>query len=87
MNKLFLPRSLAPLSWYGYVLSLKAFRAVNDLKLDIHAFFQRTISRRLDRGVVDENVLAGFTLDETVAFSCVEPLYTASFVHLEALLS
>jgi len=54
----------------GYGLSLQALGARANLEFN-----------RLNRGVVDENVLAGLALDETEALAGVKPLYCSLFFH------
>ena len=39
------------------------------------AFFKVAVTFAHDRGEVNENILAAFTLDEAVAFASVKPLY------------
>jgi hypothetical protein len=57
------------------VRSLEAFGALRKIELDSLAFVQRPVSILLDGGIVDENILAGRALDESVTFSSVEPLH------------
>src|ERR1700731_2158333 len=65
----------------GYGLSLQALRARANLEFNRLAFVQRLVALRLNRGVVDENVLAGLALDETEALAGVKPLYCSLFFH------
>ncbi len=65
----------------GDVRGLQAFGAGGDFELNRLAFVQRLVSFRLDGREVDENVLAGLALDESIAFAGVEPLYCSSFFH------
>ena len=65
----------------GYGLSLQALGARANLEFNRLAFVQRLVAFRLNRGVVDENVLAGLALDETEALAGVKPLYCSLFFH------
>jgi hypothetical protein len=65
----------------GYGLSLQALGARANLEFNRLAFVQRLVALRLNRGVVDENVLAGLALDETEALAGVKPLYCSLFFH------
>ena len=63
----------------GYVCGLQPFRPPRDFKFDRLAFVQRFIAVRLNRGEVDENVFAGWALDESESLTGVEPLYSSFF--------
>src|SRR5216683_2878298 len=56
------------------VLGLGAFFTVHDLKVNEFAFHQRFVAGALDRGMMDENVLAGFLGNEAKTSLVVEPL-------------
>src|ERR1700733_4022772 len=56
------------------LLGLLSPVALRDLELDPLAFFKAAVSVRLDRGEVDENVLATVDGDKAVALVRVEPL-------------
>jgi hypothetical protein len=58
---------------------LKAFGAFFDVELDRIALIQGAVSGRIDCGVMAEDILAAFALNESVAFFTVEPLYRTSF--------
>jgi hypothetical protein len=63
-----------------------AFFALRDVKGNSVAVFQGFETAAVDPGVVDENVLTVFRLDEAVTFFVVEPLHS-SVGHLCTLLS
>lgn len=52
----------------GHILRLEPFRTFADFELDCLAFGERFVPFGLNRGVVDEDVLAGLPGDEAVAF-------------------
>lgn len=58
---------------------LQALGAADNLKLDRLAIVQAPVSIRLDRGEMDENVLSGLALDETITLTGVEPLHCSLF--------
>src|SRR5207237_9265935 len=61
------------------VRCLRALRSLRDLVLDLLTLGQAAEPLHLDRGVVDEDVLAAaIRRDEPVAFRVVEPLHSAS---------
>jgi len=55
-------------------ICLRSFLSLNDVELDVIAFFQGFISVQLNRRVMDENIWPVFTSDESVALGVVEPL-------------
>src|SRR5688572_12271403 len=59
---------------FGHVRRLTAALAGDDIELDPFALVQRAKARALDRGEVDEDVLARAVGDETEALGLVEPL-------------
>ena len=63
------------------VLSLQTLRSLLDFKLDGLAFVQALIAFGLNSREVDENVLAGLALNESVTFAGVEPLHSSLFSH------
>jgi hypothetical protein len=65
----------------GDVRGLQALRPTGDFEFNRLSFVQRLISLRLNRGEMDENVLAGLTLDESIAFAGVEPLHYSLLSH------
>jgi hypothetical protein len=71
-----------------YVGCLQALGALFDGKLDSLAFFQIAKTIALDRGIVNEDILATLTLDKAVALASVEPLDRTlnSFRHFDCLL-
>jgi len=64
-----------------YVLGLQALRALLDFKFDGLAFVEGLVALGLDRRKVDENILPGLALDETVSLAGVEPLHSSLFFH------
>src|ERR1035437_1974529 len=65
----------------GNVRCLQALGAGGNLELNRLPFVQRFISVRLNRGEVDEDVLAGLALDESESLAGIEPLYCSLFFH------
>jgi hypothetical protein len=63
----------------GYVRSLQALGAADDLEFNRLPFVQRFVPVSLDGGEVDENVLAGLALDEPKSLTGIEPLYCSLF--------
>lgn len=57
------------------VCGLKSLGPFRDIELDRVTFRQGFEPLSLDRGVVDEYVIATIVLDKTVALVVVEPLY------------
>jgi hypothetical protein len=70
----------------GDVLGRGAFFALRDVKSNAVAIFQALEPGPLDPGVMDEDLLPIFRLNETVALFVVEPLYS-SIGHRDTLLS
>jgi hypothetical protein len=60
-------------SGFSYVGCLRAFGALNDLKLDGVAFLQGLVSIPIDRGVVDKNIGAIVSANKSIAFRIIEP--------------
>src|SRR5512143_1327388 len=54
-----------------------AFFALRDVKGNFVAVFQGLETAAVDAGVMDENVLTIFRLNETVTFFVVEPLHSS----------
>jgi hypothetical protein len=71
----------------GYVRCLQALRAAGHFELNRLPVVQRLIPLRLNRGEVDENVLAGLALDESESLAGIEPLYCSLFSQLIFLFS
>jgi len=68
-----------------HFLGLKALGALLHLKFYRGAFFQGTISVRLDRGKMNKNVLTGRALDEPIPLGGIKPLYCTFFFHYVSL--
>jgi len=66
----------------GDVRSLETLGASGDLEFNRLTFVQRFISLRLNRGEMDENVLAGLALDESKSLAGIEPLHCSLFFQL-----
>ena len=66
----------------GNVRCLETFRSAGHLEFNRLAFVQRLVALRLNRGEVDENVLAGLALDESKSLAGIEPLYCSLFFQL-----
>ena len=66
----------------GDVRCLQALRTLGYFELNRLPFVQRFVPIRLNRGEVDENVLAGLALDESKALASIEPLYCSLFFQL-----
>jgi hypothetical protein len=60
-------------------LGLQAFGTLCDGELHRFAFGERSVSFRLDGGVMDENIISGSALDESIALRVVEPLHDTLF--------
>jgi len=65
----------------GDVRCLQALGAGGNFEFNRLAFVQRFVPFRLNRGKVDEDVLAGLALDEAEALAGIEPLYCSLFFH------
>jgi len=65
----------------GDVRCLQALGAGGDFEFNRLAFVQRFVPLRLNRGEVDEDVLAGLALDESESLAGIEPLYCSLFFH------
>ena len=61
---------------------LQALRSTRHHEADLCALIQRPVTLGLDRREVDENVLAGFTLDESKSLRGVKPLHGSLFFHV-----
>jgi hypothetical protein len=59
------------------LISLRAFGSLNDVELDLVAFFEALIALALDGAVVHEDVGATLAAEESVSLCVVEPLYGA----------
>lgn len=64
------------------VRCLQALGTLGHVELNRLAFIQRFVSLRLNRGEMDENVLAGLPLDESKTLAGIEPLYCSLFFQL-----
>ena len=80
------PPKHAPL---GHVdlIGLQSLRSPFYDECDLRTFLQRTIAARLDGGVVNEDVLPVFPLDETKSLASVKPLHRTCFFHDDCSLS
>jgi hypothetical protein len=65
----------------GDVRCLQPLGAGSNFELNRLAFVQRFVPLRLNRGEVDEDVLAGLALDEPESLAGIEPLYCSLFFH------
>jgi hypothetical protein len=64
-------------------LSLQAFWTLRDGELHRFALGERSVSFCLDGGVMDEDIISGSALDESIALRVVEPLdYTLFSIHI-----
>ena len=66
----------------GDVRSLETLGASGDLEFNRLTFVQRFISLRLNRGEMDENVLARLALDESKSLAGIKPLHCSLFFQL-----
>src|SRR5438270_13148766 len=66
---------------HGNVRSLQTLGSAGYFELDGSSLIQRTIAVRLNRGEMDEHILACFALDESIALSRVKPLRCTFFSH------
>jgi len=64
-----------------YVSGLQAFRAGCYFKLHCLALVQRFIAAGLNGGKVNEHILSGFALNESVTLAGIEPLHGTLFSH------
>ncbi len=63
------------------VRSLQTLRSAGNFEFNRLAFVQRFIALRLNRGEMDENILAGLALDESESLAGIEPLHCSLFSH------
>lgn len=68
-------------------ICLWAFLPLNDVELDVVAFFEAFVTIELDCRVVDEDVRTIITADESVAFCVIEPFHFAFIGSHESCLS
>jgi len=66
----------------GNVRCLQALGALGHFELNRLSVIQRLVAVGLNRGKVDENVLAGLALDESESLAGIEPLYCSLFSQL-----
>jgi hypothetical protein len=59
----------------GYLIGLWAFGALNNVELDLIAFFKALIPLALDGAVMNEDIGAIIAAEESVPFCVVEPLH------------
>ena len=57
----------------GYLISLGAFASLDDIELDLVAFFEALIPLALNGAVMNEDIGATITPEESVPFCVVEP--------------
>ena len=62
----------------GHISGQWALGSLADFEFDLLALTESPEALSLDLGKVDENVLTGLLLDETISLGFVEPLYFAS---------
>ena len=62
-----------------YVFCLPALRSLYDIELYGLTFLQAAEALRLDRRVMNEDILAILARNEAIAFSVVEPLHCSLF--------
>ena len=65
----------------GDVRRLQALGPTGHFEFNRLAFVQRFVTLRLNRGEMDENVLAGLALDESESLAGIEPLHCSLFSH------
>src|SRR5579863_10344077 len=65
----------------GNVLRLQTLGSFADLELNRLPFVKGFVSVHLDSRKMDEDILTGLALDESVAFAGVEPLHCSLFFH------
>ena len=66
----------------SHVRRLEALGTGGNFEFDRLALVQRLVTIRLDGREVDENIFATLALNETKAFTCVEPLNCSLFFHV-----
>jgi hypothetical protein len=64
-----------------YFFGLQTLGSLFHNKLNLSAFIERSIARRLDRGEMNEDVLSRLSLDEAKSFGRIEPLHYTFFFH------
>jgi hypothetical protein len=65
-----------------HVRRLRTALALDDIELNLLAFFEGAITFAVNGGIVDEYVVAAFDTDEAVPFLSVEPLHSS--LHLQS---
>jgi hypothetical protein len=63
------------------VRSLQTLRSTGDFEFNRLAFVQRFVALRLNRGEMNENILAGLALNEPESLAGIEPLHCSLFSH------
>jgi hypothetical protein len=71
----------------GYVRRLQTLGAFGDFEFNRLPVVQGFISLRLNRGEMDEDVLAGLALNESESLAGIEPLHCSLFSQLVCLFS
>lgn len=79
------PAPLGGLAWLRDVTGLGPFRPVDDLELDLLAFFECPESGPLNRGEVHENVVSPLAFNKSVALRVIKPLHLTSDTHTTCL--
>jgi hypothetical protein len=59
------------------LISLRTLCSLDDVELDLIAFFQALVTFALNGAVMDEDIGPALAAEESVAFCIVEPLYGA----------
>ena len=70
-------RALSDFFQPSYLVCLRSFLSLNDVKFDIVAFFQALIPVDLDRAVMHENIRPVVTPDKSIPLGVVKPLHLA----------
>jgi hypothetical protein len=65
----------------GDVRCLQSLGTTGHFEFNRLAFVQRLVSLRLNRGEMNENILAGLALNESESLAGIEPLYCSLFSH------
>lgn len=65
----------------GYLFGLESFGPLLNNEGNTRSFIQTSITGRLDRREVDEDIFAILAGDESKALRSIKPLYSSSFFH------
>ena len=63
------------MSYASYLVGLRSFGSLDDVKLDFIAFFEALVAFALNGCVMDEDVGSIIASEETVSLSVVKPLH------------